>query len=65
MSKDYDAWKEAMKEPSHFITRFAPSPNGWLHLGHAYSALLGAHYAKAARGRISSTAFTKTLRGWG
>ena len=39
-----------MKEPSHFITRFAPSPNGWLHLGHAYSALLGAHHAKAAGG---------------
>ncbi len=28
------------------IFRFAPSPNGFLHLGHAYSALLNFHYAK-------------------
>ncbi len=35
-----------------FITRFAPSPNGWLHLGHAYSALMGAHAAQKAGGRF-------------
>lgn len=39
-----------MKETEKFITRFAPSPNGWLHLGHAYSALLGAHLAAQAGG---------------
>jgi len=27
------------------ITRFAPSPTGLLHLGHAYSAVLGASLA--------------------
>jgi glutamyl-Q tRNA(Asp) synthetase len=32
--------------------RFAPSPNGRLHLGHAYSALLNAREAKAAGGRF-------------
>lgn len=32
--------------------RFAPSPNGDLHLGHAYSALLNAHMAHAASGRF-------------
>lgn len=34
------------------IFRFAPSPNGFLHLGHAYSALLNAHMAKEAAGRL-------------
>jgi glutamyl-Q tRNA(Asp) synthetase len=32
--------------------RFAPSPNGDLHLGHAYSALLNQKMAKAAGGRL-------------
>ena len=32
--------------------RFAPSPNGYLHLGHALSALLNADRAKAAGGRL-------------
>ncbi|MDP1875011.1 tRNA glutamyl-Q(34) synthetase GluQRS [Phenylobacterium sp.] len=33
-----------------FITRFAPSPTGLLHRGHAYSALLAHQAAGAARG---------------
>jgi glutamyl-Q tRNA(Asp) synthetase len=32
------------------IFRFAPSPNGYLHLGHAYSALLNQDMARAASG---------------
>ena len=32
--------------------RFAPSPNGELHLGHAYSALLNQKLAKATDGRL-------------
>ncbi|HEY6630525.1 MAG TPA: tRNA glutamyl-Q(34) synthetase GluQRS [Rhizobiaceae bacterium] len=32
--------------------RFAPSPNGELHLGHAYSALLNAGMARKAGGRL-------------
>ena len=32
--------------------RFAPSPNGDLHLGHAYSALLNQRLARAAGGRL-------------
>jgi len=32
--------------------RFAPSPNGYLHLGHALSAVLNADKAKAAGGRM-------------
>jgi glutamyl-Q tRNA(Asp) synthetase len=34
------------------VFRFAPSPNGELHLGHALSALLGYQEAKAAGGRF-------------
>lgn len=34
------------------VTRFAPSPTGLLHLGHAHSALFAFHAAKAAGGRF-------------
>jgi glutamyl-Q tRNA(Asp) synthetase len=34
------------------VFRFAPSPNGYLHLGHAYSALLNHEMAQAAGGRL-------------
>lgn len=34
------------------ITRFAPSPTGPLHLGHAYSAMLAHDMARAAGGRF-------------
>jgi glutamyl-Q tRNA(Asp) synthetase len=37
---------------SQNVFRFAPSPNGELHLGHAYSALLNADLARAAGGRL-------------
>ena len=34
------------------VTRFAPSPTGYLHLGHAYSALFAAKKAKEENGRM-------------
>jgi glutamyl-Q tRNA(Asp) synthetase len=34
------------------VFRFAPSPNGYLHLGHAYSALINARMADASGGRL-------------
>ena len=34
------------------LTRFAPSPTGELHLGHAYSAVLAHGAARAANGRF-------------
>ena len=34
------------------VFRFAPSPNGFLHLGHAYSALLNARMAAESGGRL-------------
>ena len=37
---------------THPVFRFAPSPNGHLHLGHALSALLNAGMARAAGGRL-------------
>jgi len=37
---------------AEIVTRFAPSPTGFLHLGHAHSALLGHRTAKAADGRF-------------
>jgi glutamyl-Q tRNA(Asp) synthetase len=35
-----------------FVTRFAPSPTGPLHLGHAYSALIAHDMARAAGGQF-------------
>ena len=42
---------DPVSEPA-FVTRFAPSPTGRLHLGHAYSALLAHDAARAADGRL-------------
>jgi glutamyl-Q tRNA(Asp) synthetase len=35
-----------------FVTRFAPSPTGYLHKGHAFSALTAYEAARAANGRF-------------
>ena len=35
-----------------FVTRFAPSPTGYLHLGHGFSALTAFDAARAAQGRF-------------
>jgi glutamyl-Q tRNA(Asp) synthetase len=41
-----------MTDATSIVTRFAPSPTGLLHIGHAYSALMGFEAAKAAGGRF-------------
>ncbi|MFG1479501.1 tRNA glutamyl-Q(34) synthetase GluQRS [Xanthobacter sp. V4C-4] len=38
------------RPPGPFVCRFAPSPNGRLHLGHAYSAMVNEAAARAAGG---------------
>ncbi|MEL6265200.1 MAG: tRNA glutamyl-Q(34) synthetase GluQRS [Pseudomonadota bacterium] len=40
------------KGPQTIVERFAPSPTGWLHLGHAFSALTAWRAAEAAGGRF-------------
>jgi len=51
-----------------FVTRFAPSPTGPLHLGHAYSAMLAHDMARAAGGRfllrMEDTDLQRSKPGW-
>ena len=51
-----------------FVTRFAPSPTGPLHLGHAYSAMLAHDMARAAGGtfllRIEDTDTDRARACW-
>lgn len=41
-----------MNQAASVTTRFAPSPTGFLHLGHAYSAAFAHHHARSAGGRF-------------
>ncbi|ATW02597.1 tRNA glutamyl-Q(34) synthetase GluQRS [Sphingorhabdus sp. YGSMI21] len=36
----------------HIVVRFAPSPNGLLHLGHAYAAMVAHDFARSRGGRF-------------
>ena len=53
---DQGEFEPAAEAPCHGhvcpVFRFAPSPNGYLHLGHALSALLNFDMARAAGGRF-------------
>ena len=41
-----------MSDAPPFVTRFAPSPTGLMHLGHAYAALFAANAARETGGRF-------------
>jgi glutamyl-Q tRNA(Asp) synthetase len=43
---------QAMDRPAPSVTRFAPSPNGQLHLGHALSAIVAHDLARQGGGRF-------------
>jgi glutamyl-Q tRNA(Asp) synthetase len=43
---------DAAMDTAVTVTRFAPSPTGWLHLGHAHSALFAWSEAKRQAGRF-------------
>ena len=51
-----------------FTTRFAPSPTGPLHLGHAYSALIAQDMMRAAKGtfllRMEDTDIARVRPEW-
>lgn len=49
MTHQYVLWHERRVNP---VTRFAPSPNGPLHLGHALSAITAHDLARTAGGRF-------------
>jgi glutamyl-Q tRNA(Asp) synthetase len=44
--------ENAMSETAKTVTRFAPSPTGHLHKGHAYAALKACQFAKERNGRF-------------
>ncbi len=41
-----------ISEPGKVVTRFAPSPNGYLHMGHAYSAICAHDFARTNGGKF-------------
>lgn len=47
-----DFWLDMTSSYSRPVLRFAPSPNGYLHLGHAYSALMNGLIARETGGRL-------------
>lgn len=49
---DDNARARMPQNPAQIVTRFAPSPSGYLHLGHAYAALFAWRAAREAGGRF-------------
>ena len=49
-SANFDVLEGA--EMGKVVTRFAPEPSGYLHIGHVKSAMLSYHYAKHYQGKM-------------
>jgi glutamyl-Q tRNA(Asp) synthetase len=52
MLRGADAIPMPIRGEPPLVTRFAPSPSGYLHIGHAYSALFGYEAARLSGGRF-------------
>jgi len=52
MLRGADAIPMPVRGEPPLVTRFAPSPSGYLHIGHAYSALFGYEAARLSGGRF-------------
>ena len=52
MLRGADAIPMPVRGEPPLLTRFAPSPSGYLHIGHAYSALFGFEAARISGGRF-------------
>lgn len=50
--KEREGLPELPKVGKKFVTRFAPEPNGYLHLGHLKSAVINYLYAKKYKGKF-------------
>ena len=44
--------RNTITDKNSIITRFAPSPSGYLHLGHAYSAWFAERFAQEGSGKF-------------
>jgi len=54
VEKFYKLYRKNLKgaEQGKVVTRFAPEPSGYLHIGHVKSALISFHYAKMFDGKM-------------